>query len=324
MARVWGSVAPVGLVVILLLTGMCSQESFAAPWRAPGADDAFGVPSPDAHLDPDFAPQGKPRGPLGQSAEWNPDPEPGMDAGEVPPGKALPSPRLFPVLEPRWNPRGLEKGKDASRRGKYSQRSSRVIKELLKEMEKAVRGTDQQTAQDALQEGSHPTLPVWDRETQTAPTTGMPGMNAGKNTRAAVQEFVQVLFFPVIALLLTVLLSALVMTCTAVSWMWQKYPVCKRAETTPGQAHPDSVRERGQSGGEGRAELGEATKDDVVAQENKNLYSGSSPFPSSFEAEFEYLCSKIRTDPSLWPTCPSSSPMDSVSSPDTRGSWGSP
>ena len=52
----------------------------------------------------------------------------------------------------------------------------------------------------------------------------LPGMNAGKNTRAAVQEFVQVLFFPVIALLLTVLLSALVMTCTAVSWMWQKYP----------------------------------------------------------------------------------------------------
>jgi len=27
-------------------------------------DDAFGVPSPDAHLDPDFAPQGKPRGKL--------------------------------------------------------------------------------------------------------------------------------------------------------------------------------------------------------------------------------------------------------------------
>ena len=52
----------------------------------------------------------------------------------------------------------------------------------------------------------------------------LPGMNAGKNTRAAVQEFVQVLFFLVIALLLTVLLSGLVMTCTAVSWMWQKYP----------------------------------------------------------------------------------------------------
>lgn len=37
MARVWGAMAPVGLVVVLLLTTMCSQESFAAPWRAPGA-----------------------------------------------------------------------------------------------------------------------------------------------------------------------------------------------------------------------------------------------------------------------------------------------
>jgi len=37
MARVWGSVAPVRLVVVLLLTAVCSLESFAAPWRAPGA-----------------------------------------------------------------------------------------------------------------------------------------------------------------------------------------------------------------------------------------------------------------------------------------------
>ena len=94
--------------------------------------------------------------------------------------------------------------------------------------------------------------------------------------------------------------------------------VCKRAETAPGQAHPESDRERGQSGGEGRAELGEATEDAVVAQEKKNVSSGSSPFPSSFEAEFEQLCSKIRTDPSplahvsqqlshgrrLFPRCP--------------------
>ncbi|POI18821.1 hypothetical protein CIB84_017434 [Bambusicola thoracicus] len=51
--------------------------------------------------------------------------------------------------------------------------------------------------------------------------------------------------------------------------------------------------ERGQCGGEGRAELGEATKDAVVAQGEKNLSSGSSPFPSSFEAEYEELCRRI-------------------------------
>ncbi|XP_040551142.1 uncharacterized protein LOC425455 isoform X3 [Gallus gallus] len=323
-----------------LRAGICTEKS---------PDGAFGVPFPDGRLDPDFVPQGKPRGPLGQSTAWNRVPEPGVDAGgvtggvgdpasplrsrmrgspsshmEVRPGKALPSPQLFPVLEPRWNPRGPERGKDTSRRGRYSPRSSPGLKELLKEMEKAARGSDQPSAQDALRFGSHPTLPVSARGTQTAPTTGMPGVDAGKNTRAVLQEFLQVHFTLVITVLVTVLLSGLVMTCIAVSWMWHKYPVCKRAETAPGQAHPESDRERGQSGGEGRAELGEATEDAVVAQEKKNVSSGSSPFPSSFEAEFEQLCSKIRTDPSLWPTCPSSSPTDGVSSPDARGSRGSP
>ncbi|XP_040551151.1 uncharacterized protein LOC107054716 isoform X6 [Gallus gallus] len=237
--------------------------------RRRAGDGAFGVPFPDGRLDPDFVPQGKPRGPLGQSTAWNRVPEPGVDAGgvtggvgdpasplrsrmrgspsshmEVRPGKALPSPQLFPVLEPRWNPRGPERGKDTSRRGRYSPRSSPGLKELLKEMEKAARGSDQPSAQDALRFGSHPTLPVSARGTQTAPTTGMPGVDAGKNTRAVLQEFLQVHFTLVITVLVTVLLSGLVMTCIAVSWMWHKYPVCKRAETAPGQAHPESDRER--------------------------------------------------------------------------------
>lgn len=50
------------------------------------------------------------------------------------------------------------------------------------------------------------------------------GVDAGKNTRAVLQEFLQVHFTLVIAVLVTVLLSGLVMTCIAVSWMWHKYP----------------------------------------------------------------------------------------------------
>ena len=38
------------------------------------------------------------------------------------------------------------------------------------------------------------------------------------------QEFLQVHFTLVIAVLVTVLLSGLVMTFIAVSWMWHKYP----------------------------------------------------------------------------------------------------
>ncbi|POI19150.1 hypothetical protein CIB84_017105 [Bambusicola thoracicus] len=126
------------------------------------------------------------------------------------------------------------------------------------------------------------------------------GVDAGQDARAVVQEFLQVHFTLVMAALLTTLLSGLVVTWIAVLWLWHKYRACKRAETAAGQAHPESDRERGQCGGEGRAELGEATKDAVVAQGEKNLSSGSSPFPSSFKAKFEELCCRISS--SLRPT----------------------
>ncbi|XP_040545937.1 uncharacterized protein LOC121112031 [Gallus gallus] len=100
-----------------------------------------------------------PAGPAGESAEQNPASEPEGDAGDVtgggdpgsalssgtetpadrmgvPPGRALPGHVFPPALEPSWNPSGPEKGKDESKRGKYSQGSSRLLKELVKEMER--------------------------------------------------------------------------------------------------------------------------------------------------------------------------------------------
>ncbi|XP_046788132.1 uncharacterized protein LOC124417033 isoform X1 [Gallus gallus] len=178
MVRVWGAMAPARFVLFLLLMAMCFRETCAAPWRAPGAGDELGAPFPDDRLDPDFVPVplGQPRGPAGESAEQNPASEPEGDAGDVtgggdpgsalssgtetpadrmgvPPGRALPGHVFPPALEPSWNPSGPEKGKDEPKRGEYSQGSSRLLKELVKEMEKAARGTDQQSEQDALQEG---------------------------------------------------------------------------------------------------------------------------------------------------------------------------
>ncbi|XP_040545938.1 uncharacterized protein LOC121112032 [Gallus gallus] len=159
----------------------------------------------------------------------------------VPPGRALPGHVFPPALEPSWNPSGPEKGKDESKRGKYSQGSSRLLKELVKEMEKAARGTDQQSEQDALQEeGSHPTLPVSGRGTQAAPTTVMPGMNAGTSTKAAVGRSARRRHIAAMVLFSAVLLSALVLACGAVIWMCQKYVVCKREERAAEQAHPDT------------------------------------------------------------------------------------
>ncbi|XP_046788126.1 uncharacterized protein LOC107057415 isoform X2 [Gallus gallus] len=228
--------------------------------------DELGAPFPDDRLDPDFVPVplGQPRGPAGESAEQNPASEPEGDAGDVtgggdpgsalssgtetpadrmgvPPGRALPGHVFPPALERSWNPSGLEKGKDESKRGKYSQGSSRLLKELVKEMEKAARGTDQQSEQDALQEeGSHPTLPVSGRGTQAAPTTVMPGMNAGTSTKAVVGRSARRRHIAAMVLFSAVLLSALVLACGAVIWMCQKYVVCKREERAAEQAHPDT------------------------------------------------------------------------------------
>ncbi|XP_046759781.1 uncharacterized protein RIMBP3C isoform X2 [Gallus gallus] len=307
MVQVWGAVAPARLVLLLvLLLAMCFRETCTAPRRAPGADDELGAPFLES---PDFmpVPEGQPGGPAGESADRNPVHEPEGDAGdvtgggnpasllssgtetpvdrvEVPPGRALHARWFLPVLEPR---------KDESRRGKYSRGSSRLLKELLKGMEMAAHGTDRRTAQkEALQECSHPRLPASDKGTQAAPTTGMPsnfcprnfssGMNAGKNTKAAVCRSVQKRHIAVLVLLSAVPLSTLVLVCVAVSCTWKKCLVCKREERAGERAHPDTNWERVPTGDEGRVELGEATKE-ILAQANKNLSNSSSPFHSAIQ-----------------------------------------
>ncbi|XP_048824437.1 uncharacterized protein LOC125703681 isoform X2 [Lagopus muta] len=107
MARVWGAAAPARLALLLLLVATCSQETGAAPWRAP-ADDAD-APYPEDWVDIAFVPQENPRGLLGELAERSPVAEPGLDA------------------------RGPEIWKETSRTGKYPQRLSHVLKKIMKE-----------------------------------------------------------------------------------------------------------------------------------------------------------------------------------------------
>ncbi|XP_021239441.1 uncharacterized protein LOC110391818 isoform X2 [Numida meleagris] len=245
-------------------------------------DDELGAPFPYSDLDPDFVPAGQPRGPPGQLAEQNPAHEPEGDARDVtgrddpasrlssgtetpadrvvPTGRALPGPWFLPVPERSWNPRGPEGGKDESQRGRYSQGSSHLLEELVKEMEKAARGADQQTAQkEALQEGSPPTRPALDNETQAVQATGMPGMNAG-NTTAAVRTFQRQRYISAIAAASAVLLSALVLARVAVSWMWKKYVEGKREKKAAKRAHPDTDGKRVPTGGEGTVELGDGKR----------------------------------------------------------------
>ncbi|XP_072185534.1 uncharacterized protein [Excalfactoria chinensis] len=215
---------------------------------------------------------GDPGSPLGSGTESL------ADRMEVPPGKALPDPRFPPALEPSWNPSSLERVKDESERGKYSQGSSRLLKKLLKEMKKAERGMEQPIEQDALQEGSHPTLPSSDSVTEAAPTTSMPGMNAKKSTKAAVDRSVRKRHMMVI--LKALLLSALVLACGTVLWICKKYWPCMRKERTAEQAHPETDGEGVPTGDECRMELGEAAGENL-AQSNENLNNSPRPFCSA-------------------------------------------
>ena len=81
-----------------------------------------------------------------------------------------------------------------------------------------------------------------------------------------------------------------------------------RARKTEQTAARQADWERDQNRDEGRAELGEAAKEDVLDQ-GKII---SRAFSWSFEAEFADLCNRIRADPSLQPTHPCSSPTDNV------------
>ncbi|XP_040539651.1 uncharacterized protein LOC121106783 isoform X5 [Gallus gallus] len=253
----------------------------------------------------------------------------GSLVAEVPPGRALLVSRLLPAMETSWNPMGPQRGsrgKDTSRRGKYSQRSSHILNELLKKMEMAAyggtKGTDQETVQkEPLQESSQSlTRPVSDRKTQAEQAAGLPGVDVGKITTAAVGEELRKHHIPVIAVVSAVLLSVLMLACVPMLWMWKKYLARKTERTAARQAHPDTDLERDQNRDEGRAELGEAAKEDVLAQ-GKII---SRAFSWSFEAKFAYLCSRIFTDPSLQPMNRRSAPIDPISSLNTCTSQDTP
>ncbi|XP_048824785.1 uncharacterized protein LOC125703821 isoform X12 [Lagopus muta] len=236
MVRVWGAMAPARLVLFLLLMAMCFRETCAAPWRAPGAGDALGAPFANDRLSSDFVPVPveQPRGPAGESTGEYPVYEPEGDAGDGT-GAGDPGSALSSGTETLADGMGPERAEDEPERGRKSQGLPRLLKELLKEIEKAPRGIDQETEQDALQEGSHPTLPVSDSGTQAAPTAGTPGMNAGKSTEAAVHQSARKRYIAAV-----VMFPAAVLACGAVIWMCKKYLVRKREERAAEPAHADT------------------------------------------------------------------------------------
>lgn len=100
-----------------------------------------------------------------------------------------PAPWRDPALEPTWHPRGLKRAKYEGKIGKFSQRSSDILKAILKELYE----TDRETVEkEVLQEGGSHTVPPSDDETGAIQSTGVPVLsNAGEAHRAGMYEFFQ-------------------------------------------------------------------------------------------------------------------------------------
>ncbi|XP_048813934.1 nascent polypeptide-associated complex subunit alpha, muscle-specific form-like isoform X2 [Lagopus muta] len=169
MARVWGAAAPARLALLLLLAAACSQETRAAPWRAP--DD--GAPSADGWVKTAVVPRGKPGGPLGELPKRSPVPEPGLDARGAGGAESTPASQPSSRTEAPAARMGPGGWKVAWEDGKYSKRLSNL---LMKIMAKAAREADGEPVhRAAFQHGSRLTPPVQLGGTEATHTTGAPG-----------------------------------------------------------------------------------------------------------------------------------------------------
>ncbi|KAM9258093.1 uncharacterized protein RDI95_015213 [Morus bassanus] len=159
MVQARGAVAPAHLL-ILLLVALRAWHVGAAPWRAQGLDVAEG--------------DGYPASRLGSRADALGD-RMGMSTG-----RAFPASGLDPALELTWHRRGPQRVKYKAETGKSSQRSSEVLKQILKELDKAAHELDGETVEkEAPQEGGSHAVPISDDKRGAIQSTGMPGVKYG-------------------------------------------------------------------------------------------------------------------------------------------------
>ncbi|OXB74501.1 UNVERIFIED_CONTAM: hypothetical protein H355_001883 [Colinus virginianus] len=206
-------------------------------------------------------------------------------------------------------------GKDESTIEESIQRSAEILKKFLRDIENAdhggTDGTEEETVQqEPLQEGSGDTQPVSDNDVQG---TVLPGVDAGNTTTAPVGK--AKLHIPVmkvvLAVLLAIQLTMLLLIFIVMLWMWRRNPARKRERAASGPDHPGTNL----GGDESRAELGEATEENVHAEKSNNIIR---PF---FDQEFGSQWSRTWTYPSHQSR---SSPTDSDSSTSKHNSMDFP
>ncbi|XP_015731447.1 uncharacterized protein LOC107320259 [Coturnix japonica] len=178
------------------IPGMCPRSGFSCPSAPPVLDPRWNprdVPPerafPVLPRPPVLDPRGHPRDaavadgfPFFQlrSVAEHPKDHTGL-VTDKPSEKALPAPLRPPVLNPSWPPRGTQRARYTSRRGKKSQKASDVLDKTVK---KLVQIDYDPPAKSSQKKGSYRMPPVSDVERKAMDENGMPVVDSGTNTKA--------------------------------------------------------------------------------------------------------------------------------------------
>ncbi|KAM6063304.1 uncharacterized protein VSU04_008162 isoform 1-T1 [Chlamydotis macqueenii] len=198
MAQARGAVARTPLLILLLLVTLQAWDACAAPWRA----RRFAVP----------VGEGYPRSQAGGVGETQGHP------ADVATAQA---PWLGPADGLAWHPRGHPGAKYKAKIKKHSQQSSDVVRNILKELEKAARGGYIDTVEEARQEGGSRALPVSDEKTGAIVSKGLPGADGERNSNAADSEDFWKYCIEGVAAVLGSMLLGVVLSCIICLW-WKR------------------------------------------------------------------------------------------------------
>ncbi|XP_064354825.1 uncharacterized protein LOC135323859 isoform X2 [Dromaius novaehollandiae] len=290
MVRARGASGPGRRLLLLLglLAALRARDSRAAPRAAPGPDVAVFDDYPAAQLhrlvEPLGLPRGRPRAleprgvPRGVPAgggllgsQLDPTSEPQGHARNVAAGDGYAASHLDAHVESLGNRTGPRQRKYKAQRGKSSEKYSKLLQEILKELQRAA-DVPQVSEASAASQGLKPLLePQGDRR----------GLAGDKDAEAAAHKGRRKQRLVLSTAVSGSILFAVVLTCVVT------FRLRKRKQ----EANPAAASNREESSTEeGRAKPGSRTEKDELAVENENLNSSSRRLPVPIPNRIKNLC----------------------------------
>ncbi|XP_064354510.1 uncharacterized protein LOC135323788 isoform X3 [Dromaius novaehollandiae] len=234
-------------------------------------DVAVGDGDFSSSLDPGFEPGGVPAGGGLLGSQLDPTSEPQGHARNVAAGDGYAASHLDAHVESLGNRTGPRQRKYKAQRGKSSEKYSKLLQEILKELQRAA-DVPQVSEASAASQGLKPLLePQGDRR----------GLAGDKDAEAAAHKGRRKQRLVLSTAVSGSILFAVVLTCVVT------FRLRKRKQ----EANPAAASNREESSTEeGRAKPGSRTEKDELAVENENLNSSSRRLPVPIPNRIKNLC----------------------------------